>query len=140
MLTDYPYSVILLLLQIVLKREQTLAHDNRKLSLDKLLTDPIIDEVILSEFQSHNLVKLYAPELCTVSLRGLKALVREVFDAGIPHDTSSQHSGKMVVTVVTLANYYYERQLKYLEQEELPRLKREMLQLLRDEVVGDSQR
>ena len=136
MLSDYPYSVILLLLQIVLKREQALAHDNRKLSLDKLLTDPIIDDVILSEFQSHNLVKLYAPELCKVSLRRLKALVREVFDAGIPPDTSSQTSEK-VVTVVTLANYYYERQLKYLEQEELPRLKREMLQLLRDEVVGD---
>lgn len=120
---DYPSNVVLLLLQLLLQRQQALAHHDKSLDLTQLLKDPIVDKEVLTQFQNHKLVKMYAPELCSVHLRSLKGLVTDIFTYGIPvtEDVSGQE-----ITVITLANHYYNKRLAELTQFELPELRQEI--------------
>ena len=118
---------MLLLLQIVLQRQQTLAHRDKSLDLQELLREPIIDNDILAEFKKHKLVQLYGPQYCCdISLRGLKTMVTDIFASGIPN--AAQPSGNdQPVTVVELANYYYMQRINELQNTELPQLKEVLL-------------
>lgn len=124
---DYPSNVILLLLQIVLQRQQFLAHQDKTLDLDSLLREPIIDRVILTEFQNHKLVKMYLPDFVTLQMRGLKSLVNEVFEEGIADGNSDDDAG---ITVISLANHYYAKRIRELESSELPALKTSIIDQL----------
>lgn len=76
---------MLLLLQLVLQRQQTLAHRDKSVDLQTLLKDPVIDNDVLVEFKTHKLVQLYGPQYCRdISLRGLKTMVTDIFANGIP--------------------------------------------------------
>lgn len=122
---DYPTNVILLLLQLILQRQQTLAHQDKLLDLTALLKEPLVDKQVLGQFQNHKLVKLYAPELCSVHLRILRGLVSDIFQNARSDQDSSED-----ITVITLANHYYNRRIEELTVVELPRIRQEMTNLL----------
>lgn len=124
---DCPSNIVLLLLQIVLQRQQNLAHRDKSLNLQELLREPIIDNDILVEFKKHKLVQLYGPQYCRdISLRGLKTMVTDIFASGTPK--APQPSGNdQPVTVVELANYYYMQRINELQNTELPQLKEVLL-------------
>ncbi|CAI4035283.1 hypothetical protein SMKI_12G4330 [Saccharomyces mikatae IFO 1815] len=127
---DYPSNIVLLLLQIVLQRQQTLAHRDKSLHLQELLREPIIDGDILMEFKKHKLVQFYGPQYChDISLRGLKTLVKDIFANGIPNVTPHSETNEPV-TVVALANYYYVQRINELQETELPQLKEILLRKL----------
>lgn len=126
---EYPSNVILLLLQLLLQRQQTLSHQDKSLNLTELLKDPIVDKEVLVSFQSHKLVKMYSPDLCYAHLRSLKSLVSDIFMFGVPSDETDEGDP---ITVITLANHYYKKRLKELEQEQLPQLRQEMVELFND--------
>ncbi|CAR22887.1 Swc7p [Lachancea thermotolerans CBS 6340] len=115
-------NVALLLLQIVLYRQQELLHMDKTLDNDQLLADPVLDEMILSKFANHRLVRMYAPELSGIQLRTLKGIVRELFEQGLPDDD-------VPVTVVTLANHFYYTRVQELEREQIPELKAKVQEL-----------
>ncbi|CCC72120.1 hypothetical protein NCAS_0J01410 [Naumovozyma castellii] len=123
---QYPANVPLLLLQIILQRQQVLAHKDKNLHMETLIKDPIIDDEILNQFISHKLIKIYTPDLSHMTKRSLKTMVNELFVEGL---STSQDP----VTIVTLANYYYERRVKELETELIPQLKSQLQAQLQDE-------
>lgn len=125
MVMDYPTNVLLLLLQLILQRQQALVHQDKSLDLTALLKEPIVDKEVLIQFQNHKLVKMYAPELCNVHLRVLKSLVADIFMTSTPGDET--HDG---TTVITLANYYYNQRIAELTQDQLPRIRQEIAELL----------
>ncbi|CCF56037.1 hypothetical protein KAFR_0A06020 [Kazachstania africana CBS 2517] len=125
----YPANVILLLLQIILRRQQILCHRDVGLNMEDLRKDPIIDNEILHAFQSHKLTRLYAPDIEAMTLRGLKSLAADVFSEGIPSE-DEEHS-KETVDILDLANYYYNLRIEELENQ-LPKLKEELLQKLQN--------
>ncbi|EDO18730.1 hypothetical protein Kpol_1055p87 [Vanderwaltozyma polyspora DSM 70294] len=118
---SYPSNVILLLLQIILHRQQSISHKDKKKDYNLLLVEPVIDTEVLKEFQNHKLVKLHAPDMCNIQLRSLRLLVNEIFEKGIP-----EVEGNIPVNIVSLANYYYAKRIKQIEDVELPRLRNEM--------------
>ncbi|SCV05941.1 LANO_0H18558g1_1 [Lachancea nothofagi CBS 11611] len=120
---DLKANVALLLLQIVLYRQQELSHADKSLKLDDLLQEPIVDDIILTKFNTHRLVKLYASGLSGLQLRTLKGIVRSLFNKGLPDKNAP-------VTVVTLANYYYYTRVAELEQEQIPKLKKQISELI----------
>lgn len=122
---DYPTNVLLLLLQLLLQRQQALAHQDKSLDLTALLREPIVDKEVLAQFQSHKLVKMYAPELCSVHLRILKSLVADIFLAGLPGEETQDE-----VTVISLANHYYNQRIEELTLDQLPRIRHDMAELL----------
>lgn len=122
---DYPTNVLLLLLQLLLQRQQALAHQDKSLDLTALLREPIVDKEVLAQFQSHKLVKMYAPELCSVHLRILKSLVADIFLAGLPGEETQDE-----VTVISLANHYYSQRIEELTLDQLPRIRHDMAELL----------
>ncbi|QLQ80808.1 hypothetical protein HG537_0E01630 [Torulaspora globosa] len=124
---EYPSNVILLLLQLLLQRQQTLAHHNKSLDLAQLLRDPIVDKEVLDQFQNHKLVKMYSPELSNLHLRALKGLVTDLFTYGIPSAESPQGQE---TNVITLANHYYNKRIGELTLIELPELRQEIKNLL----------
>ncbi|AGO12403.1 AaceriAER048Cp [[Ashbya] aceris (nom. inval.)] len=115
---DYKDNVTLLLLQVVLYRQQELAHQDKTLDQMRLLREPVVDAVILERFSTHRVVRLYAPELCRLRLDELQAVVREVFARGLPGSAEDTP-----VTLITLANHYYQLRVQELELRELPKLK-----------------
>lgn len=135
---DYPTNIVLLLLQIVLAEQEQLAHQIKNASLEDLLKDPVVDSKVLSQFTQHQLVKLYAPELAHMSLRGLKSVVRDVFDKGIPKEfiektqESDENNDFSSVTVVTLANYYYSKRISELQDGQLPELKKQIQEAFKE--------
>ena len=125
---DYPTNIKLLLLQLVLDEQEKLAHDKKNLQLATLMTEPIVDANTLERFTKHPLTQLYAPDLHSLTVRGLRSAVRDLFDNGLP-----QTAGEPIpVTVVTLANYYYMQRIKELEQDQLPKLKEQIEAGLRE--------
>ncbi|CAR26541.1 hypothetical protein ZYGR_0H03550 [Zygosaccharomyces rouxii] len=126
---DCPSNVKLLLLQILLRRQQNLAHQDKSLSLPQLLREPIVDREALQEFQSHKLVQMYSPELCTVPLRTLKNMVSELFERGLPHRANDPDEP---VTIVKLAEYYYSERIQEIQDDQLPKLREQMLQYLQN--------
>lgn len=122
---DYPSNVKLLLLQILLRRQQALTHQDKSFSLSQLLREPIVDRELLQEFQTHKLVRMHSPELCTVPLRTLKSIVSDLFEAGLPHRTDGPEEP---VTVVSLAEYYYSKRIQEIRDTQLPELRQQMLQ------------
>lgn len=84
-----------------------------------------MDKEVLTQFQNHKLVKMYAPELCNVHLRLLKSLVADIFMTGTPGDETHDDT-----TVITLANYYYNQRIEELTQDQLPRIRHEIAELL----------
>ncbi|CAI4644382.1 BCN_G0039320.mRNA.1.CDS.1 [Saccharomyces cerevisiae] len=124
---DCPSNIVLLLLQLVLQRQQTLAHRDKSVDLQTLLKDPVIDNDVLVEFKTHKLVQLYGPQYCRdISLRGLKTMVIDIFANGIPRNAQSSGNDQPV-TVVDLANYYYMQRINELQNTELPQLKEALL-------------
>ncbi|GAV52524.1 hypothetical protein ZYGR_0AG05150 [Zygosaccharomyces rouxii] len=124
---DYPSNVKLLLLQILLRRQQALAHQDKSLSLPQLLKEPIVDRESLQEFQSHKVVQLYSPGLCTVSLRTLKSMVSELFERGLPYKTEGPDEP---ITIIKLAEYYYSERIQEIQDVQMPRLREQMFQQL----------
>ncbi|QLL33250.1 hypothetical protein HG536_0E01610 [Torulaspora globosa] len=124
---EYPSNVILLLLQLLLQRQQTLAHHDKSLDLTQLLREPIIDKEVLAQFQNHKLVKMYSPELCNLHLRALRGLVTDLFTYGIP---GAEGLDAQETNVITLANYYYNKRLAELTLTQLPELRQEIKSLL----------
>ncbi|CUS20270.1 LAQU0S01e02828g1_1 [Lachancea quebecensis] len=118
-------NVALLLLQIVLYRQQELSHIDKTLDNEQLLADPVLDEMVLSKFANHRLVRMHAPELSGIQLRTLKGIIRELFEQGLPDDD-------VPVTVVTLANHFYYTRVQELEKEQIPELKDKMQELLNE--------
>lgn len=119
-------NIALLLMQIVLRRQQELSHSDKSLDKEQLLKDPVIDESILAEFTNHRLVKLYAPDLQGMQLRMLRSIIRGLFEAGLPDKDAP-------VTVVTLANHFYYSRVAELEAEQIPALKQQILDLMGEE-------
>ncbi|AAS52732.1 AER048Cp [Eremothecium gossypii ATCC 10895] len=115
---EYKYNVTLLLLQVVLHRQQELAHQDKTLSQISLLREPVVDTAVLERFSAHRVVRLYAPELCGLRLEELQAVVREVFARGLAGSAEDTP-----VTLITLANHYYRLRVQELELQELPKLK-----------------
>lgn len=124
---DYPSNVKLLLLQILLRRQQTLAHQDKSISLPQLLKEPIVDRESLQEFQSHKLVRMYSPELCAIPLRTFKSMVSKLFEEGLPYKTEGLDEP---ITIIKLAEYYYSERIQEIQEVQLPRLKEQMLEQL----------
>ncbi|SCU94415.1 LAME_0F07382g1_1 [Lachancea meyersii CBS 8951] len=112
-------NVALLLLQLVLYRQQEFSHNDTGAKLNELLVNPVVDEIVLDRFTNHRLVKLYAPELVKVRLRALKKEVNDLFSAGLPDKN-------MPVTVITLANHFYYTRVKELEQDQIPKINEQL--------------
>ncbi|CEP60425.1 Swc7p LALA0_S01e10594g [Lachancea lanzarotensis] len=113
-------NVALLMLQIVLYRQQELSHGEKGGKLNELLVDPVVDEVVLDRFTNHRIVKLYAPELEKVRLRTMKKEVADLFSAGLPDKN-------LPVTVITLANHFYYTRINELEKDQIPKINRQMV-------------
>ncbi|CAI4046983.1 Swc7p SKDI_12G4110 [Saccharomyces kudriavzevii IFO 1802] len=129
---DCPSNIVLLLLQIILRRQQILAHRDKTLNLQELLMEPIIDNDILTEFKTHKLVQLYGPQYYRdISLRGLKTMVTDIFAEEIPKAEQSSETDEPT-TVVTLANHYYAQRIDELQKTEIPQLKELLLKKLED--------
>ncbi|GCE98737.1 SWR1-complex protein 7 [Zygosaccharomyces mellis] len=124
---DYPSNVKLLLLQILLRRQQTLAHQDKSISLPQLLKEPIVDRESLQEFQSHKLVRMYSPELCTIPLRTFKSIVNKLFEEGLSCKTDGLDEP---ITIIKLAEYYYSERIQEIQEVQLPGLKEQMLEQL----------
>ncbi|SCU84340.1 LAFA_0D09428g1_1 [Lachancea sp. 'fantastica'] len=112
-------NVALLLLQIVLYRQQELSHGEKGGKLNDLLIEPVVDEIVLDRFTSHRVVKLYAPELTKLRLRTLKKEVTDLFSAGLPDKNTP-------VTVITLANHFYYTRINELEMDKIPGINQQM--------------
>ncbi|AET38771.1 Swc7p Ecym_3278 [Eremothecium cymbalariae DBVPG len=115
---EHKDNVTLLLLQLLLYRQQELVHNNRALDYERLLMNPTVDEEVLKRFTRHKLVRLYCPYICDIQLRGMKSIVQDIFTKGL-----KDNKGNVPVTLVTLANHYYRQRIQQLEKEELPKLK-----------------
>lgn len=126
---EYPSNVILLLLQVLLKRQQTLAHQDKSLNISHLLKEPVVDKDVLVQFQTHKIVKMYSPDLCNIQMRSLKSLISDLFERGLPADETEE--GENVVDVISLANHYYIKRMEELEQNQLPQLRKEIMEELR---------
>lgn len=126
---EYPSNVILLLLQVLLKRQQTLAHQDKSLNISHLLKEPVVDKDVLVQFQTHKIVKMYSPDLCNIQMRSLKSLISDLFERGLPADETEE--GEEIVDVISLANHYYIKRMKELEQNQLPQLRKEIMEELR---------
>lgn len=124
---QYPSNVLLLLLQLLLQRQQSLVNHDKSLDLAQLLKEPVVDREVQVQFQKHKLVRMYSPELCDVHLRGLKGIVCDLFAEGIASDTDQDQAE---TTVITLANYYYNKRLAELAEIELPELRQEIKSVL----------
>lgn len=116
---DLKSNIALLLLQIILYRQQELCHNNKSIKYTDLLINPVLDDSILKSFSTHKLVKLYAPELHDLDLPRLTAIFHELFFQGIPDI-------KEPITIITLANYYYDKRIQELERDEIPKLKHQL--------------
>ncbi|CAB4257266.1 similar to Saccharomyces cerevisiae YLR385C SWC7 Protein of unknown function, component of the Swr1p complex that incorporates Htz1p into chromatin [Maudiozyma barnettii] len=112
---EYPTNIVLLLLQIVLEEQEKLAHRNKKFKLDDLLTEPLVDAVVLEKVVRHPLVHMYSPDIENTTLRGLKSIVRDIFDQGIDESSNTKNEDSTPVTLITLANYYYAKRIHELE-------------------------
>lgn len=121
---DYKSNIVLLLLQIVLYRQQELVHNDKSLDQEQLMKDPIIDEEVLEQFRAHTLVKLYAPELRSAQLRKLRNMVKDIFDLGLPDGQPA--------TLVTLANHYYAQRVQELQNTEIPQLQTQVSAYLKE--------
>lgn len=121
---DYKSNIVLLLLQIVLYRQQELIHNDKSLDQEQLMKDPIIDEEVLEQFRAHTLVKLCAPELRSAQLRKLRNMVKDIFDLELPDGQPA--------TLVTLANHYYARRVQELQNTEIPQLQTQISAYLKE--------
>ncbi|QEU62892.1 Swc7 [Kluyveromyces lactis] len=110
-------SIALLLLQITLYHQQELAHADSSLSLDELLVEPIVDNIVVEKFTSHSMVQIYAPELAPLNIRSIKGLISDLFT-----NTNIQEPKNLI----TLANHYYSERLNYLQEEKIPELIQQM--------------
>ncbi|CAI4047316.1 hypothetical protein N7582_004048 [Saccharomyces uvarum] len=127
---DCPSNIVLLLLQIILQRQQALTHRDKSLNLEEMLKEPIIDNDILTEFKTHKLVQLYGPQYYRdISLRGLKTMVTDIFANGIPKTAQPSETDEPI-TVVSLANHYYAQRVDELQGRELPQLREQLLEKL----------
>lgn len=126
---EYPSNVVLLLLQVLLKRQQTLAHQDKSLDISHLLKEPVVDKDVLIQFQTHRIVKIYSPDLCNIQMRSLKSMISDLFERGLPAD-EEEEEGEDVVDVITLANHYYMKRIEELEQNQLPQLRKEIMEEL----------
>lgn len=119
----YPDNVILLLLQIILDEQEIQAMDHPKLDYNHLLQEPIINDNILSRFTNHALVDTFAPELKSLTLRGLRSIVKDIFDEGIKGPDGNNVDSTL--NLVRLANYHYAKRITLLESA-LPEMRDEL--------------
>lgn len=108
---EYSTNVILLLLQILFRHQEILAHGNKSEEFNRYLAEPIIDERVLDTFTNHKLVKIYEPELCSIQLRGLRMLVEDLFLLSPEQETAGKEWD-----VLSLANFYYAKRIAEIEQ------------------------
>lgn len=99
-----------------------MAHADPSLSLDQLLVEPIVDKYVLEKFTSHRMVQLQAPELVSLKIRSIKALISEIF-------TSTDISEPK--NLISLANHYYSQRLYVLQKEQIPDLIKSMKEELK---------
>lgn len=119
----YPDNVILLLLQIVLDEQELQAMDHPRLNHSHLLQEPIINENILFRFTGHRVVDMFAPELKSLTLRGLKSIIKDIFDEGIKGPDGNKIDSDL--NLVQLANYHYAKRVALLESA-LPQMRDEL--------------
>lgn len=138
MLADLPPNIVLLLLQIILARQQEYCKLDKTKKLENLLVDPILDNEILERFIKHPLLKIYHQPSQSLTLRQLKILIREVFDNGfqiIYNDKDDYDFSKIsdkftkdtIPNIISLANFYYECRIAQLENELIPNIKSDLV-------------
>lgn len=124
-MVKWDYNVRLLLLQIVLERQETLVQEDKSLQLSELLVDPVIDVEVWTKLITHPVLLYFAPELQEIQVEDLQDEVKALFEEGFPPDCEEFEDED--VTVVSLANFYYAKRISELENDKLPVLKREIL-------------
>lgn len=118
-----PANIILLLLQTVLHYQQVLLNrrDARsQIGYNELVKDPVIDEECVQRFATHRLVRMEYPT-DDIDVEQFKALLKQIMEKGYP-----QEGIEDPVTIVTLANSYYQVRLRELEAK-LPETKSQIL-------------
>lgn len=135
MLSELPPNIVLLLLQIILARQQEICRTDKDKNLEQLLSDPILDDEVLHQFTSHALTQLYSVQLKTLTIRKLKTLVAEIFQNSFHSvaeysDVLLERFKEEEVTIVTLANFYYDWRVMQLEQDVIPKAKQDILSLV----------
>lgn len=128
MMEPWSNNICLLLLQIVLERQQSLAHTDKTLELSQLLIEPVIDINIWTKFITQPIVIYYSPKLQDIKLEELQKQVDDLFQIGFPSDCKEFED--VEITVISLANFYSMKRIDELENEKLPFLKNEILQNL----------
>ena len=121
--SEYSSKVRLLILQILLQHQQSLVMKNKDLDIKKLLVEPVIDIEVMNNCQSNTFLKLNAPTVSKLTVRNLRFFVEEWLSEGIPNVPKEE------TTIITLANYYYSKRIKELEEKELPTLRSEAKEL-----------
>ncbi|CAL9733741.1 SWR1-complex protein 7 [Monosporozyma servazzii] len=135
MLSELPSNIVLLLLQVILARQQEICRTDKDKDLEYLLGDPIIDDEVLHQFTSHTLINLYSAQLKTLTIRKLKTLVAEIFQNSFHSaveysDVLTERFQEEEITIVTLANFYYDWRVMQLEQDVIPKAKEDILRLV----------
>ncbi|KAH3899924.1 uncharacterized protein SCODWIG_00149 [Saccharomycodes ludwigii] len=124
--------IILLLLQIVLHRQQYLCHKDSNLSEVECAKNPVIDDFIFNTFINHKLVKYYnimskntrnSVVPTDLTLEELKQIVRSIYSRGLPQNENNDPN-----TLVALCNYYYFKRIDELENNILPKIKKQLQQ------------
>ncbi|CAL9729264.1 SWR1-complex protein 7 [Monosporozyma unispora] len=135
MLSELPPNVVLLLLQIVLARQQEICRIDKDKDFDQLIIEPILDNKILYQFTTHALTQLYSPQVKSLTIRKLKTLLAEIFEnrfksAAEYSDALTERFQKEEATVVTLANFYYNWRVMQLEQNLIPTARDDIINLI----------
>lgn len=139
MLSELPLNIVLLLLQIILARQEDICRGDKDKNIDQLLQDPILDNGTLQQFITHPLVQIYSPQVKTLTQRKLRALVAEIFENGFHvaaessaaiNEVAARFQNEAPPTVVTLANFYYELRILQLERDLIPTAKESLLELV----------
>lgn len=137
MLSELPPNIVLLLLQIILTRQQEIVRMDKEQVLDLLLLQPILENGILQQFITHKLTQIYSPQVQSFTLRRLKTLLAEIFERGFrvensvglpPSITNKFQDGP--VNIVYLANFYYEWRLWELQESLIPSVQRDIVDLI----------
>lgn len=146
MLSELPPNIVLLLLQIILARQQELCKLDKTLKLEYLLVDPILDNDVLQKFIKHPLLKLYSRPAQNLTLRKLRTLIAEIFDNGFQikyvddnnvdfSDMCDRYNKETVPNVISLANFYYEYRIVQLEKKLIPCAKSDLIHNLLQSTV-----
>ena len=137
------YNIILLLLQIILERQQDIAKNkDGKNDITEFLTDPVIDDFVLNEFKSHKMFEVYklngtlqgvsfdTPKKknqnhLKLTLRDLRTIVATLYKTPISTPVN-ENLTKNRPTLITLCDRYYALRIEQLSTDMLPKLREEL--------------